>query len=459
MKTAIIIGGGPAGLTAALELLEKTDIKPIVLERDNVVGGISRTVNFKGNRIDIGGHRFFSKSDEVMDFWKKVLPNDFSVRNRLSRILYGGKFYDYPVTISWKTFSNLGLARVFMAGFSYLKAKIMVRKERSLEDFYINRFGEELYKTFFRDYTKKVWGVGADKIDPSWGEQRVKGVSLWKAIKGDKRETSFINKFLYPKYGPGQMWETAARLIKKRGGKIIFGEKVVRIKNHESRIMNVETNTKKIYKADYFISSMPIKELIGGMDGIPKSVREVAEGLIYRDFITVGVLAKKLKINISDNWIYIQEPFVKMGRIQFFNNWSRDLLRDSKNVWMGTEYFGNEGDALFNKSDKEISDLAISELLTLGFINKNDVLDTVVIRMPKTYPAYFGTYSRFNEVREFLDRFENLFLVGRNGQHRYNNQDHSMMTAMAAVSNIISGRKDKSNIWEVNTEKEYLEKK
>lgn len=461
-KKAVIIGAGPAGLTAALELLEKSDIKPIVLEQDGLVGGISRTVNYKGNRIDIGGHRFFSKSKVVMEFWKRILPNDLVKRDRLSRILYGRKFYDYPVTLSLKTFSNLGMFKVFKVGISYFKTLASpIKNESSLEDFFINRFGEELYKTFFKDYTQKVWGVAASQIDPSWGAQRVKGVSITEAIKHAlfhrSSETSLISEFLYPKLGPGQMWEEVAKIIRKKGGKIILGEKVLKINKKKNNIISVETQN-NVYHGDYFISTMPISDLIKAMENVPQNVKEVAKGLVYRDFITVGILTKKLKTEILDNWIYIQEPDLKLARLQVFNNWSPTLVSNSKNIWLGAEYFVNEGDSFWIKSDAEIADFAKLELCKAGILDRSDVLDSVVIKMVKTYPAYFGTYNRFSEIKDYTDRFENLFLVGRNGMHRYNNQDHSMLTAMGAVANIINKKDGKDNIWAVNVEKDYQEK-
>jgi protoporphyrinogen oxidase len=525
-KTAIIIGAGPAGLTAAYEFLHKTDIKPIVYEASNDIGGISKTVNYKGNRIDIGGHRFFSKSDTVMDWWHNILPIEKTplsktftlkyqgqsremtggdgadpkktddvmlVRSRLSRIFYGGKFYNYPVTLEASTVKNLGPTRMIKMGSSYVKARIKPIPENSLEDFYVNRFGRELYNTFFRDYTEKVWGVPCAEIAPDWGAQRVKGLSVTKAvthaakkqftrtktsdISQKNTETSLIDYFLYPKLGPGHMWETVTKIIKKKGGEVNKNKVITKIHAEKGRIVAVDvldTKTKKTekVKGDYFLSTMPVKELIESFEGVkpPKNVKEVAEGLPYRDFITVGLLMNKLKIKnetdrktknnvVPDNWIYIQEPGVKVGRLQVFNNWSPYLVKDSKDVWIGMEYFVNEGDELWNMSNKEMSKFGIDELASINIIDKKDVLDSTVIRIKKTYPAYFGTYSRFEEIRKFTDRFDNLFLIGRNGQHRYNNQDHSMLTAIEVIKNITKGKKSKDNIWDVNVEKEYHEKK
>lgn len=500
-KKAIIIGAGPAGLTAAYELLEKTDITPVVFESTEDIGGISKTVEYKGNRIDIGGHRFFSKSETVMNWWLNILPlednsslapdstDDIMLnRSRLSRILFLRKFFDYPVSLSLNTISNLGLFRMAKIGLSYIKASLFKRKEKSLEDFFINRFGEELYSTFFKDYTQKVWGVPCSEIKPEWGAQRIKGLSITKTIihavkkifsKGGKmsqkdQETSLIEQFMYPKLGPGYMWEHVAGLVKAKGGEIKFNMKIVGIKHSEGKItsilvQNVQTGDVEEYQADYYISSMPVKDLIESMgDNVPRDVSSVAEGLQYRDFITVGLLLNKLKIKnttniktannlIPDNWIYIQEKDVKIGRLQVFNNWSPYLVKNQENVWLGLEYFCNENDELWNMAEDKFSEFAIDELAKIGIIDKEDVLDSVVIHMPKAYPAYFGTYDQFDTVKDYVDTFENLFLIGRNGMHRYNNMDHSMLSAMTAVNNINIGKTSKKDIWDVNTEEEYHE--
>ena len=490
-KIAIIIGAGPAGLTAAYELLNKTDIKPIIYEMTEDIGGISKTINYKGNRIDIGGHRFFSKSDRVMQWWRNILPSQMLIRTRLSRIFFLRKLFDYPISLNLNTLLNLGFIRIVKIGLSYIKIRLFpIKKEMSLEDFFINRFGKELYLTFFKDYTKKVWGISCNKIRPEWGRQRIKGLSISKAIfhavksvfskdssvMQKNTETSLIGQFMYPKLGPGQMWEQVAAIIKKKGGEIYLNHKVTGLKQHDNKIVEVQVKEKTASElitktADYFFSTMPVKELIQSLkNSVSQEVRHVANGLIYRDFITVGLLLKKLKIEnktkvetinniIPDNWIYIQERDVKLGRIQIFNNWSPYMVKDENTVWIGLEYFCNEGDELWNKTDESFAKFAINELAKIGIIERKDVLDKVVIRMPKTYPAYFGAYDQFHVIRDFVDRFENLFLIGRNGMHRYNNQDHSMLTAMTAVENIINNVKSKHNIWAVNTEDEYHEEK
>lgn len=499
-KRAIIIGAGPAGLTAALELLRQSDIEPIIIEQDAVVGGISRTVRYNGNCMDIGGHRYFSKSDTVMNWWKELMPveddaahsaeaNDhvMLVRNRLSRIYFLRKFFSYPISLSWQTIRNLGLLRLMKIGASYTWIRLFpIRKEQSLEDFYINRFGRELYNTFFRDYTQKVWGVECREISPEWGSQRVKGLSISAALVHMARqigrrknaevnqknvETSLIDRFLYPKYGAGHIWEVAAERITEVGGTIIFNSRVTAIHTDEGRITGITTLDKDGHEqkidGDWLISSMPVRELIAAMDSqVPTNVREVASGLVYRDFMTVGMLLKRMNVTMPDGkqyhpdtWIYIQERDVMAGRIQVFNNWSPYMVKDSNTVWIGIEYFVNEGDSYWTMPDDRFIDMAAHEMECIGMIDRADILDATVVRMPKAYPAYFGTYDRMPEIREWTDGFENLFLVGRNGMHRYNNLDHSMLTAMAAVDNIVGNITDKTNIWQVNSEEDYHESK
>jgi protoporphyrinogen oxidase len=518
-RTAIIIGAGPAGLTAAFELLTRTNIKPIILEKSEYMGGISRTVNYKGNRIDIGGHRFFSKSDRVMQWWlsqmsmdetaipgsvityqnqSRELPSSQSVasskdevmllRERKSRIYFLRRFFDYPIRLSAATLNNLGVIRTIKIGVSYIKASLFPPKRvDNLEQFFISRFGKELYETFFHSYTEKVWGLPCNEISAEWGAQRIKGLSVRKTIAHmfkkafQKRddvsqknvETSLIERFLYPKLGPGQLWEIVARRVQEMGGVILTGFNVDAIHCERERVISIAGRDKhgeqQTFAGDYFFSTMPIKELVNSLNGVkvPVQVREISDGLKYRDFVTVGLLAKRLAVEdrdrpkqlIKDNWIYIQEPEVRAGRLQIFNNWSPFMVKDPNTVWVGVEYFCNETDDLWTMPEAEMASLAKSELETIGILRKDDVLDATVIRIPKTYPAYFGTYTRFDELREYLDNFENLFLVGRNGMHKYNNQDHSMLTAMTAVDNIAAGITDKSNLWAVNTEMEYHEEK
>jgi protoporphyrinogen oxidase len=506
MKSAIIIGGGPAGLSAACELAEKTDIKPIVFECDSILGGISRTIDVHGNKMDLGGHRFFSKSKRVNDWWFNLLPaqcapasDDIALdrklyksvpnckadpeksdevmllRRRVSHVLFGNEFYDYPISLGLKTLRNLGFVRTFKIGRDYLKVFFApIEPEVTLEDFFINRFGKELYETFFKDYTQKVWGMECKKLKAEWGVQRIKSFSVSKAVlhylksflpfKKKDVETTLIDRFYYPKFGPGQIWGKAADFVLKNGGEIHLNKKVVGFKTRDNDVVSVSVKDVKTgqiseHKADHFLSSMPIKDLAEGFDAIPGDVLNVARGLLYRDFISVGVLAKKLNLKdktlMSDTWIYIQEKNIKAGRLQLFNNWSPYLLKDNKNVLLGLEYFCTEGDDFWQKSDEEISLFAVEELVKLGFVSKDDVLLSHTARMAKAYPVYYGSYDKFKLVREYFDKFENLFLIGRNGMHRYNNQDASMLSAFEAVKNIVSGVKTKDNIWQVNTERDY----
>lgn len=522
-KTAIIIGAGPAGLTAGFELLKETDIKPIIIEKDSQVGGISKTINYNGNRMDLGGHRFFSKSDRVMNWWFDIMPLQGApsrddlilnrniapstaenapdpekvdcvmlVRDRVSRIYFLRNFFDYPVTLSLDTLRKLGSSRLFKIMLDYLKIRVKpIKIEKTLQDFFINRFGEELFKTFFKDYTEKLWGVPCSQIDPEFGSQRVKGVSIKKTItnalqtflhrkesvdlRQKNKETSLIEKFFYPKYGPGNLWETVAMEIEKKGGIILKEKDVTKISVKGQTITSVQirdlkTNIATTMNGDYFISTMPVQELADKIEAnIPDEVKSVATGLIYRDFISVGLLLKSLEIKnetkistinnlIPDNWIYVQEKDIDMGRIQIFNNWSPYLVKKSGNVWLGLEYFCTENDAFWNKADKEIADFAIDEMVKMGIVDKKTVLDFTVVRVPKAYPAYFGTYNKFGLLKNYFNGFTNLFLIGRNGMHRYNNMDHSMLTAMKTVENIRRGIVKKDNIWAVNAEKDYHEK-
>lgn len=513
-RVAIIIGAGPAGLTAAYELLQCTDIKPIVIEASDTVGGLSRTVEYKGNRIDIGGHRFFSKSSQVVDWWLSMLPPEATagsstiryqgrstqlaacvpagtsdpdqvmlLRERKSHIYCFRQFFDYPLSLSFRTMSSLGPKRLIGSAASYLRSTLFpIADERSLEDFLVNRFGRYLYNLFFRSYTEKVWGVPCNAISAEWGAQRIKGLSISRAVahaivkpfrKADatqqSTETSLIERFMYPKYGPGQLWEVCAERVRRAGGEIHFNQKVAGIEWDGSNITCVHAEAPSgstfEHKGDYFISTMPVQDLVGSMGcDVPEHVQEVAKGLVYRDFITVGLLVRRLaeyRGHTSpaerDTWIYIQDPSVRIGRLQIFNNWSPSMVSSSDTVWLGLEYFCSKGDDLWALSDEELSNLGASELDQIGLVSKNDVLDSTVLRVEKTYPAYFGSHDRFSEIRTFLDGIGNLFLIGRNGMHRYNNQDHSMLTAMEAVKCIRLGETDKSCVWDVNTEKEYHE--
>ena len=513
MKKALIIGAGPAGLTAAYELLTKSkDYQVVIFEETDKFGGISRTVNHKGNRMDMGGHRFFSKVPEVNEWWEKMLPKQGSPtyddivlnrpmkmaeggpdpektdrvmlrRNRVSRIFFDRKFYDYPISLKVETFKNMGLIKTVQCGFSYVGAMLFKRKENSLEDFYINRFGKKLYSMFFEYYTENLWGRHPSEIDPSWGAQRVKGVSILAVLKnalrkksgktGGKVETSLIEEFSYPKLGPGQLWEVTAEEIKKLGGTIIMNAKVTKIRkggNHIKGVSYMMDGKEMDIDGDVVISSMPVKDLVAGMNDVPADPARIAAGLPYRDYMTLGVLVPKLnlvnKTNIKtignivpDNWVYVQDRNVKMGRFQIYNNWSPYLVKDlDHTVWLGLEYFCFEGDSMWNMTEDEFAKMAIGEMVTLNLISDaKEVIDYHMERVKKAYPAYFDTYDEMDKLIEYLNTIDNLYCVGRNGQHRYNNIDHSMCTSFEVVKNIISGKTDRSNIWNVNTEKEYHE--
>ncbi len=516
-KKAIIIGAGPAGLTAAYELLKQSDIMPIILEENSFVGGISATLDYKNNKIDMGGHRFFSKSERVMKWWLSVLPlqgkpskDDIILgrevelsplkkapdpektdkvmlkRPRLSRIYYLKTFFSYPVSLNMETIKGLGLWRMFKIGCSYMKALAFpIKDEKSLQDFMINRFGKELYLTFFKDYTEKLWGIDCSKISAEWGAQRIKGISILKVLKqmfknlGGKKdsavETSFIESFFYPKFGPGHLWQNVAKQIEDKGGKILLGQKVTRIIKNNNKITAVETTDEKgntsLYEGDVFISTMPVKDLIESMNDVPAKIKKIASGLMYRDFRVVGVLLNKLKLKnttaiktinniVPDTWIYVQEREVKLGRVQVFNNWSPYMVADFENkVWIGLEYFCNEKDKIWTDADDKFIKFAVNEADKIGIFDKKDVLDAYTHRVKKAYPAYFGTYDKFDDIKNYVSNIDNLYLVGRNGMHRYNNMDHSTLAAMKTVDCILGKCKNREEIWSVNTESDYHEEK
>lgn len=527
MKQVIIIGAGPAGLTAAYELLRSDGggdgnegaFAVTILEESGQVGGISRTVPYHGNRMDIGGHRFFSKDERVTAWWEEMLPTQgkpalddrilgrekpwkedgpdpaetdrvMLIRDRVSRIYYLQHFFDYPISLKWSTFQNMGLAKTIQAGFSYLHSVFHKLPEDSLENFYINRFGRVLYSMFFEGYTEKLWGRHPRDISADWGAQRVKGLSVaavirnvfGKLLPGRKKvETSLIEQFVYPKYGPGQLWETVAAEVERLGGRILKGCRVTGITLQDGSAHSVTyirqgddaSPEAHFLTADVCISSMPVRDLIAGLQGmaIPHGVQQAAAALPYRDFVTVGMLVKRLRLKnttkyktlgglVPDCWIYVQEPDVKLGRIQIFNNWSPYMVEDPENtVWMGLEYFCEEGDAFWNMEEDACIAFAEGELVKMGILEPGAVLDAHRERVPKAYPAYFDGYAHMDAVIAFLDTIPNLYCVGRNGQHRYNNMDHSMVTAFEAASAIRQGKTDKSALWKVNTEEEYHEVK
>ena len=459
----VVIGAGPAGLTAAYEL-SRNGINAVVLEQDDIVGGISRTVEYNGYRFDIGGHRFFSKVPLINQLWTGILGDDFQPRSRLSRIYYNGKFFDYPLRPS-NALRGLGVVNALMIMASYVKARTFpTAEEQNFEQWVCNRFGRRLFDMFFKTYTEKVWGMKCSEIGAEWASQRIKNLDLATALKDmllRRKEdiTTLIRQFHYPRLGPGMMWEKVTEILKERGVRVCLGRKVDRVNLSDSMVTSVTTSDLKgrtiKVPADHLISSMPIRELICAMTPAPPDlVREAAEQLRYRDFLTVGLIVDKPDL-FQDNWVYIHSPDVKVGRIQNFKNWSCEMVADAAHTSLGFEYFVQEGDALWDADDRELIALATRECVTLGFIDESDVLDGIVIRMPKAYPVYDRAFKHnLAVIRHYLRGIPNLQLVGRNGQHRYNNQDHSMLTAIYAARNILGANLD---IWDVNTEDEYHE--
>ena len=505
-KIAIIIGAGPAGLTAAYELLKNTDVHPVVVDRHDIVGGLSRTLTYKGNHFDIGPHRYFTKSTRVQKLWNNLLTTDMidlenertAISNvtghflrcqRLTRILFLGQLLDYPLRMDVLTLRQIGMQRVLRMAMSLLKTRIFpIQQEKSLEDFLINRFGRELYQTFFKDYTEKVWGVTCQELTAEWGVQRIKGLSLEKAVKDSLvrlancakyktrlSETSLIKNFYYPQNGSGQMWQLLAECINAKGAQLLLNYKVTDLVVSEKRVREVcirknkDCSTIDKIPVDYVFSSMPVKDLIASFKSdVPERILSISKDLPYREHIEVALLIdgmKKLKkqmcyqfpTRLPDHWIYIQDSDVKMGRVQVFNNWSPYLVKNVDSVWLGVEYFCSENDELWCLSDDQLIELAVKELELKGLIESKAYLDGVVVRTKKAYPGYYGSYKQFGSIKEYLNQFENMYLIGRNGMHRYNNMDHSVLSAMAAVDCLRRGISDREQIWNVNTEKEYHE--
>lgn len=511
-KKIIIIGAGPAGLTAARELQEAGEKNITIFEADCYVGGISRTVSHNGNRIDIGGHRFFSKSDWVMQWWQSYMPihstpKDINtrsfkyqgkeisnlpipgkpddsdavmlIRDRLSRIYFNRQFFDYPLKLNLESIQKLGFKKTFHFGLSYIGSRISpVKPEKSLEDFLVNRFGKQLYQQFFKEYTEKVWGVPCEQISAEWGAQRIKSLSILKALthsirsmlglKGKSTEqTSLIESFIYPKYGPGQMWETVASHFKNSGGTLHMKAEVIGIDVTENTVRSItvryQDGSETNLECTHLISTMPIKNLISASaKNWTPEIKEIAQNLQYRDFFTVGLLYPRdaLRGDLKDNWIYIQEPGVNVGRVQIFNNWSPFMVAKPDTVWLGLEFFCKETDEIWNKSDEALINLAQHEIKKIALVNTEKSMDAVVLKVPKAYPGYFGdAYKSFDKIRNALDPIQNLFLIGRNGMHRYNNQDHSMLTAKEAARQINEGVAEKDKIWSINIDDEYHEQK
>ena len=452
MKTTVaIIGAGPAGLTAAY-LLSKNDVDVVVLEADPVyVGGISRTATYKGFHFDIGGHRFFSKSKAVEDLWTELLPNDMLNRPRSSRIFYGGKFFNYPLK-PFEALIKLGILQSILCVFSWLKARLFpVRNPRNFEDWVSNQFGRRLFRIFFKSYTEKVWGMSCKEISADWAAQRIKGLSLGSAIKnalrpqrynGDRSKVikTLINSFRYPRRGPGMMWEACAEKVKTRGGQIDMGCKVigcsydeatstwtVRFEDRQGNVQTLDT--------DHVISSAPMRALVRGLSPqVSQRTLRAADSLKYRDFLTVMLILKE-RNRFDDNWIYIHDPSVKVGRVQNFRSWSPEMVPDADKACYGLEYFCFEGDGLWESRDEDLIELGKRELIQIGLAEEGDVVDGTIVRQKKAYPVYDDDYAMHVATirQELEDRYPNLHLVGRNGMHKYNNQDHAMMTAMLCV--------------------------
>ena len=432
------------------------------------VGGISRTVNYKGYRFDIGGHRFFSKIPLVNDLWREILGEDFLVRPRLSHIHYGGRFFDYPLHIANALF-GLGIVETFVVGASYAKARIAPSlPETSFEQWVSNRFGRRLYEIFFKTYTEKVWGIPCTEISAEWASQRIKNLSLTEIFrnallgKGCSRDgqviTSLIDQFHYPRFGPGMMWERCEELLRKRGSETILGARVRKIRHDGRRVESVlaENGDSSLeISVDQVVSSLPLRDLIGSINPpAPDEVRRAALALKYRDFITIVLIVRRAKI-FPDNWIYIHSPEIQMGRIQNYKNWSPDMVPDPATTSLGLEYFVSERDEMWSWPDDRLIELGIRECAQIGFIEPGEVLDGTVVRMPKAYPVYDRAYAEnVAIIRKYLESLGNLQAVGRNGQHRYNNQDHSMLTGVYAARNIMGERHD---IWAVNEEQDYHE--
>lgn len=460
-KPVIVVGAGPAGLTAAYELV-RNGFTPIVLEKGDKVGGIARTETYKGYRFDIGGHRFYTKLTDVQKLWEDMMKDAFIRVPRLSRIYYRERFFNYPLS-AFNALYNLGFIESCYIVLSYLKAQILPSKEEeTFEQWVRNRFGDRLYRTFFKTYTEKVWGIPCNQIQAEWAAQRIQGLSLFSAVanalfKSHKVKT-LIEEFFYPKLGPGQMWQTFQQVVEARGGTVHLNTDLLKLKWKNSHIEYVVAGSEKEsfeLSAAHYITSMPITELIAKLDPAPPAdVLYANSQLKYRDFLIVALVVQKDKL-FPDNWIYVHSENVNVGRIQNFKNWSKDMVPDQNQTCLGMEYFCNEGDKLWEMDNKELIKLATKELAQIGLANEADVVDGHVIRQHKAYPVYDAGYrEHLQKLQDFLKTFKNLQTIGRNGTHHYNNQDHSMLTGMLAVRNLLGEEHD---IWQVNTERSYYE--
>ena len=468
----VIMGAGPAGLTAAYELAVHQQVGVTVLEKDSrYVGGISRTVEHDGYRFDIGGHRFFSKSTEIEDLWTEVMGDDLLVRPRLSRIIYKGKYFDYPLK-AFNALFNLGLIETVRCLSSYVWARLLpTRNPKSFEDWVTNQFGKRLFAIFFKTYTEKVWGMSTKELSADWAAQRIKGLSLLEAIKnalipqkskkGGAVIKTLIDEFRYPRRGPGELWERTAEIIGQQGYPVMMGQEIVSIHHDGNQVTGVETRDADgnlhMERGTHYISTLPMRELVHAFNPpLPAHVVEAADGLKYRDFLTVAMILDKAEI-FPDNWIYLHDPEVVAGRIQNFKNWSPDMVPDASKTCLGLEYFCFEGDGLWTKSDADLVEQGGEELIKLKMCKREEILGGVVVRQPKAYPVYDDEYKmNVRTIRDYLEvHASNMQMVGRNGMHHYNNQDHSMMTALCAARNIALN----TNLdpWSVNTDAEYHE--
>lgn len=460
-RRVVVVGAGPAGLTASYELV-RNGLQPIVLEKGDKVGGLARTEIYKGYRFDIGGHRFYTKIPEIQQLWEEMLKEEFIRVARMSRIYYRGRFFNYPLSM-FNALKNMGIVESLLIVLSYLKAQLLPRpQEETFEDWVSNRFGYRLYSIFFKTYTEKVWGIPCNRIRAEWAAQRIKGLSLFTAVTnavfGRRGVKSLIEEFHYPVLGPGRMWERFSEWIQERTGQIHLNTEILRVCRDGFKVKSViacQNGREVEYIGDYFLSSMPINELVLAFDPLPPAeVVDAASQLNYRDFIIVSLIIDRSDL-FPDNWIYIHTQNVKVGRIQNFKNWSSRMVPDSKRTCIGMEYFTTAGDELWSMSDNELIDLARREVEQIGLALSNEVLDAVVIRQLKAYPVYdTGYYEHLQKVRVFLSRLENFQTIGRNGMHHYNNQDHSMLTGILAARNILGHKHD---LWEVNTERSYYE--
>lgn len=492
-KKVVIIGAGPAGLACAYQLLESNQdqFEIIILEADDKVGGLSKTINHNGSLFDIGPHRFFSKAQEVLSFWQDLMPfksndadNDdriFLKKKRQTRIYYNNKFFDYPIKLNLINLKKFSFSHLLKSAIDYILSRIKpIKPEKSLEDFFINRFGKTLYRTFFQSYTEKVWGIPCQEISSEWGAQRVKSLSVIKVLlesfkslffkKHNTKETSLIEEFYYPSLGSGQMYEILADKVLVKGAQILKSSQAFKVITKDGLIQSIQFEDKNGIHSrnlDYLISSAPIKNLIKMIDVSNTSILDISNNLLYRDFIIVALSYKKESNAIlntrgeklDDQWLYIHDKNSPIGRLDIFNNFSEKMIKNNQEILIGAEYFCQENDNFWQKNDQELINISVEELERMEIISKDKFIEAKVHRQAKAYPAYFGSYKDFPKIKDFLSSFSNLYCIGRNGQHRYNNMDHSILCGLKSAEHIISPTFDKNDIWNINTEQSYHEKK